>query len=147
MQQKKNFAWHEIRRNNYILQKSSFMFLSTFFKKIQDRHLKSIMSKKSSFAIKYWKGDKCLPFVAKADSIQKQQTKEWSDKEGWWCATQGLQTRTRSLAIISVASKSKNVAKAEGRQSVRALNNSREIAKRLPKTVESLHSWKIWATC
>ena len=38
---------------------------------------------------------------------------------------EGLQTRTRSLAITSVASKSKKVLKAEGRHKDRAASNSR----------------------
>ena len=42
-----------------------------------------------------------LPFVANAERIQKQQTKEWSDSEGWWSVefVTGLQTRTRSLPM------------------------------------------------
>ena len=92
-----------------------------------------------------------LPFVANADKIQNEQTKEWSDKEAWEAlallgvevgvvGVEGLQTRTRSLAITSVASKSKKVLKAEGRHKDRADSNSRWIAKMLPSTVESLHS-------
>ena len=97
--------------------------------------------------------NKFLPFVANADKIQNEQTKEWSDKEAWEViallgvevgvrGVEGLQTRTRSLAITSVASKSKKVLKAEGRHKDRAASNSRWIAKMLPSTVGSLHSCK-----
>ena len=82
-----------------------------------------------------------LPLVANADKIQNEQTKEWSDKEAWEApalafmglvlpvlekvGVEGLQTRTKSLAITSVASKSKKVLKAEGRHKDRADSNSR----------------------
>ena len=50
-----------------------------------------------------------LPFVAKAERIQKQQTKEWSDSEGWWSVefVTGLQTRTRSLPMAQFLWKKK----------------------------------------
>ena len=100
-----------------------------------------------------------LPLVANADKIQNEQTKEWSDKEAWEApalafmglvlpvlekvGVEGLQTRTKSLAITSVASRSKKVLKAEGRHKVRAASNSRWMAKMLPRTVGSLHSYKV----
>ena len=84
-----------------------------------------------------------LPFVANADRIQKQHTKEWSDRDGWWSVefvTGLLQTRTRSLPMTSVASKAKNVPRAEGRHSDLAASNSLEMARRFPKTLASVQS-------
>lgn len=82
----------------------------------------------------------CLPFVAKADKIQKQHINEWSERVG--DPVPGLQTLTSNLEITSVASKLRIWWSAEGRHSVLAASNSRKIAKRFPRTFGSEHSWK-----